>query len=305
MVKLTGKEVAQSIYAQINISVALLKAKDIIPCLAIVMVGNNPSSALYVAAKKKACVAHGIESRVVLLPISTSELDLFFVIHQLNDDITVHGILCQAPLPPHLNFTQVIEAIDPEKDVDGFHPLNVGRVAWQDSQALLPCTPQGVLALLQYYRIPLEGKNVLVIGRSMIVGTPLSLLLSRSGIDATVTLAHSKSSNLAALCGAADVIISAVGQPTLIKAEWLTPRSVVIDVGTNPIPDSSKASGVRLVGDLEPAAQAVCAAFSPVPGGIGPLTVAFLLKNTCVAALRLSSKPEFILAYHAAMAVKK
>lgn len=263
-----------------------LNLKEITPCLTIIMVGNNPASALYVAAKEKACATHGIASRVVRLPSDCSESELFAVITQLNDDSTVHGILCQAPLPAHLSFTAVIEYIAPEKDVDGFHPLNVGRLAW-GVPALLPCTPQGVLALLRHYNIPLAGKNVLVIGRSMIVGTPLSVLLSRPGVDATVTLAHSKSRNLAALCGAADVIISAVGQPGLIKAAWLNPTSVVIDVGTNPIPDPTKVSGMRLVGDLDPAAQTVCAAYSPVPGGVGPLTVAFLLKNTCDAALRI------------------
>jgi methylenetetrahydrofolate dehydrogenase (NADP+)/methenyltetrahydrofolate cyclohydrolase len=286
MVKLAGKAVADKIYSAVDNTVEQLRLQDIIPCLAIVMVGHDPASMLYVAAKEKATAQHGIKSLVVRLSADCSMSELLATIEALNNDDDVHGLLCQAPLPVHLSFTQVIKAIAPHKDVDGFHPLNVGCLAW-GVPALLPCTPQGVLALLQHYEIPLAGKNVLIIGRSMIVGTPLSVLLSRSGVDATVTLAHSKSTNLAGLCARADVIISAVGQPEIIKAAWLASHTVVIDVGTNPIPDITKASGVRFVGDLDPAAHTVCAAYSPVPGGVGLLTVAFLLKNTCDAALRI------------------
>ncbi|NBV83917.1 bifunctional methylenetetrahydrofolate dehydrogenase/methenyltetrahydrofolate cyclohydrolase FolD [bacterium] len=252
------------------------------PGLAVVLVGDNPASRVYVESKKKACAKVGINSYDYRLSEADGEGALIELIQHLNGDPDVHGILVQLPLPDGFDDQKIIELIDPAKDVDGFHPMNVGRV-WQGLSGFKSCTPYGVFELLRHYEIPVEGKHVVIIGRSNIVGKPLaSILVQRgAGANATVTICHSKSENLVALTRSADILVAAIGVPGFVTAEMVRPGAVVVDVGINRVTDLNTKSGYRVVGDVDfnsvvPVAEAI----TPVPGGVGPMTIAMLIKNT-------------------------
>ncbi len=248
------------------------------PGLAVVLVGDDPASAVYVRSKDRAANATGIAVQTIRLPASTSQVELLAHIAHLNADPAVDGVLVQLPLPAHIATQAVVEAVDPAKDVDGFHPYNVGRLA-SGHPVLVPCTPLGVMRLLAEAAIPLEGARDLVAGRSTIVGRPLASLLLAA--NATVTLAHSRTHDLAAECHRADIVVASVGKPELVRGNWIAPGATVIDVGVNRLPDG------RLVGDVAFAeAATVAGAITPVPGGVGPMTIACLLENTVRAAQR-------------------
>ncbi len=251
------------------------------PGLAVVLVGDDGPSKVYVAAKKKACEKAGIYSLEVKVPESTTQLELLGVIRELNNNPKVHGILVQLPLPKHMDEMEAINAIDPRKDVDGFHPLNIGNLNL-NVDTFVPCTPLGVMEMINRHNIPLEGKKALVIGRSNVVGKPMATLLTKA--NATVTLAHSRTKNLDKEVAAADIVIAAIGKPELIKGEWFTEGTVILDVGTNTVDDDTNPRGYRLVGDVEfDKAEKRASMITPVPGGLGPMTIAMLLQNTLKA----------------------
>jgi methylenetetrahydrofolate dehydrogenase (NADP+)/methenyltetrahydrofolate cyclohydrolase len=269
-----GKALAASLRARLAERVAALPFR---PGLAVVLVGEDPASAIYVRAKDRAANAAGIATQTVRLPVDTSEAALLTVIARLNADPAIDGILVQLPLPAHISTPAAIEAVDPDKDVDGFHPLNAGRLA-SGRSGLVPCTPLGVMKLLAETGIPLAGARALVLGRSSIVGRPLVALLLAA--NATVTVAHSRTRNLPDECRRAEVLVAAIGKPERLRGEWIAPGAVVIDVGINRQPDG------RLVGDVAFAeARTIAAAITPVPGGVGPMTIACLLENTVSAAV--------------------
>ena len=248
------------------------------PCLAVIIVGDDPASRVYVNNKKKACEACGITSLEYALPEETTEGELLALIGRLNGDDAVDGVLCQLPLPKHIDAEKVIEAIDPAKDVDGFHPVNVGKMV-TGGESLLPCTPAGLIEMLKYEKIPVEGKTCVVIGRSNIVGKPAAILMQRE--NATVTVCHSKTRNLKEIVSGADIVVASVGKPHFLTADMVKPGAVVLDVGINRLPDKT------LVGDAEFAEVAEVAGYiTPVPGGVGPMTVAMLMKNTVEACRR-------------------
>ena len=284
---LDGKSLAADLRAETAAAVAAFRAATgRVPGLAVVLVGDDPASRSYVTAKEKACAAAGIHSREIHLPASAGKADVLAAVRVLNADDAVDGILVQLPLPDASIEREVIEAVDPAKDVDGFHPTNVGRMVL-GLPAFVPCTPAGVVELLRRAGVALAGASVVVIGRSQIVGRPLSILLSQKGVDATVTLCHTRTKDVARFARAADVVVVAAGRPRALTADMVKPGAVVIDVGVNRVPDPSKAAGYRLVGDADFAAVAEkAAAITPVPGGVGPLTIAMLLKNTLEAARR-------------------
>lgn len=274
-----GKQLSETIRAEITASVKkLTDAGKIPPGLAVVIVGDDKASHVYVSSKKKACEAAGFFSREIALAANTTQADLIFTIEQLNRDASVHGILLQLPLPAHLDEFAALQAIDPRKDVDGFHPTNVGYLSL-GVDTFVPCTPLGVMEMLKRYNIPVEGKNALVIGRSNIVGKPMAALLTKA--NATVTVAHSRTRDLPGLCRQADILVAGIGKAEFVKGDWVKEGAVVIDVGTNSIDDPSSPRGYRLVGDVEYAGAAKRASFiTPVPGGVGPMTIAMLLANT-------------------------
>ena len=278
-----GQAIAARLRDGVAAAVAQLHARHgVTPGLAVVMVGEDPASQVYVRSKGRACSAAGIVSFEHRLPVDTGEDALIALIEQLNIDERVDGILVQLPLPAAIDPQRVLGAVDPRKDVDGFHPVNVGRL-WSRLPSLVPCTPQGCMILLRSVHDDLAGAEAIVIGRSQIVGRPLAALLVAA--DCTVTVAHSRSRDLAGLCCRADILIAASGQPAMIKADWIKPGATVIDVGTNRIvgPDGT----ARLVGDVDFAlARLTAGAITPVPGGVGPMTIACLLQNTVVAACR-------------------
>jgi methylenetetrahydrofolate dehydrogenase (NADP+)/methenyltetrahydrofolate cyclohydrolase len=269
-----GKQVAAALRESVAVRTAALSYR---PGLAVVLVGEDPASTVYVRNKDRAANAAGIAARTLRLPAETSQGDLLATIADLNADAAVDGILVQLPLPEHISARAVIEAIDPAKDVDGFHPVNVGRLH-DGTAALVPCTPLGVMKLLAEAGVALRGARALVLGRSAIVGKPVAALLTAA--DATVTIAHSRTRDLAAECRRADVLVAAVGRAEMVRGDWIAPAAVVIDVGINRLPDG------RLVGDVAYAeAAAVAGAITPVPGGVGPMTIACLLENTVKAAV--------------------
>ena len=284
---LDGKAMAADLRAEIAAAVAAMKAATgRAPGLAVVLVGDDPASRSYVAAKGKACAAAGIHSREIDLPATARREDILAVVRALNADDAIDGILVQLPLPDSSIERDVIEAIDPAKDVDGFHPTNVGRMV-QGLPSFVPCTPVGVVEILRRAGVTLAGASVAVVGRSQLVGRPLSILLSQKGVDATVTLCHTRTKDLARFTRAADVVVVAAGRPRTLTADMVKPGAVVIDVGVNRVPDAAKAAGHRLVGDVDfDAVAAVASAITPVPGGVGPMTIAMLLKNTLEAARR-------------------
>lgn len=283
-----GKSVAAAVLEECRAEVVELKSRGIHPGLAVVLVGEDPASQVYVGSKARTCVDLGIYSRKIELPAATTQDELIAVVRELNADPAIHGILVQSPPPKHIDEEAVIRAIDPRKDVDGFHPENVAKLALEDKSGFVPCTPAGCMRLLAAAGVQTAGAEAVVIGRSMIVGKPMALLLMAKGSDATVTVAHSRSRDLPAICRRADIVIAAVGRPEMVKADWVKEGAVVIDVGINRIEDPSKKSGYRLVGDVAYAEVAPkCSAITPVPGGVGPMTIALLMKNTLQAARQL------------------
>ncbi|MDP4290098.1 MAG: bifunctional methylenetetrahydrofolate dehydrogenase/methenyltetrahydrofolate cyclohydrolase FolD [Bacteroidota bacterium] len=278
-----GKKVAAEIKESIKVEVAsLLDQGKKAPHLAAVLVGDDPASHTYVAGKEKACHEVGFISSVYKLPASTKEADLLKVVEFLNNDDEVDGFIVQVPLPKHINETKILEAISPSKDVDGFHPANLGRMV-TGLPTFLPATPFGILKLLEYYKIETEGKHCVVLGRSNIVGTPMSLLMSRKAYpgNCTVTICHTKTQNVKEICLTADILIAAVGQPNYVTEDMVKEGAVVIDVGMHRIPDEFKKSGFHLTGDVDFEKVAPkCKAISPVPGGVGPMTIVALIMNT-------------------------
>ena len=279
-----GKAVAADIRAQVAKRVEALKAKGVMPALSVILVGDNPASVSYVTGKQKALAEAGMVDKSIHLPESTSERELLDLIAKLNADPSVHGILVQLPLPKHINEEKVTLAIDPKKDVDGFHPVNMGNLLI-GRKGFLPCTPHGVLILLEHAGVQTNGARVAVIGRSNIVGKPMALLLSRKEYNSTVTLCHTGTKDLAAITREADIIIAAAGRPNTVTADMVKDGAAVIDVGVNRIPDASKKSGFRLVGDVDfEAIKEKASVITPVPGGVGPMTIALLMQNTIEAA---------------------
>jgi len=284
-----GKAIAAAIKVEIAAEVAAMIDADLDPPhLAAVILGEDAASMTYVASKEKACHESGITSTVYRLPESTTENELLRIVEFLNSDPEIDGFIIQLPLPAHINADKIIEAIDPRKDVDGFHPRNVGRMTL-GLPAYLPATPFGIVELLKRSNISVEGKHVVVLGRSNIVGTPVSILLSRksANANATVTLCHSKTENLADITRQADVLIAAIGIPGFVTADMVRAGAVVVDVGIHRITDMSQAKGYRITGDVDyPAVSAIASAITPVPGGVGPMTIVSLLHNTLLARIK-------------------
>jgi len=291
---ISGSDIADEIRAEIKESVKRLKeGSDVTPGLATVLVGENPASQMYVGMKNKAAADLGINSRQITLAVDTSEDELLGVVAGLNADPGIHGILVQLPLPDHIDEGKVLEAIHPSKDVDGFHPINVGRLATDSGDFFAPCTPAGVIEMLTRSGHDPSGRNVVVVGRSNIVGRPLAALLLRKAVggNATVTVCHSRTADLGSVTRGAEILIVAMGRPEMITAEMVAPGAVVIDVGTNRVDDPSRDKGYRVCGDvLFDDVTKVAGAISPVPGGVGPMTITMLLANTVKAAsLRAAS----------------
>ncbi|NQZ81287.1 MAG: bifunctional methylenetetrahydrofolate dehydrogenase/methenyltetrahydrofolate cyclohydrolase FolD [Colwellia sp.] len=280
-----GKQVAADLRKTLAVKVELLKKEQgIVPGLTVVLVGEDPASQIYVRNKVKQTREVGMISNEIKLPVETTQTQLLEELAHLNDDKSVHGILVQLPLPKHIDESVIIAAIEPTKDVDGFHAMNSGRLLNGESGALVPCTPQGCIILAKtHLGDDLSGKHAVVIGRSNIVGKPVALLLLQE--NCTVTITHSRTKNLAGICQQADILVAAVGRPEFVKAEWIKPGATVIDVGINRIEDET--GKAKLVGDVDyKNVQSVCGAITPVPGGVGPMTIACLLKNTIEAAQR-------------------
>src|SRR3954469_12516539 len=279
-----GNAIAAAIVAELKQEVTGISGRK--PCIALVRVGEDPASVSYVKKKEKTAAEIGVTSRIILPPITITQADLFQQIDALNADPSVDGILVQSPLPKHIDEVAVFRRVAPEKDVDGFNTLNLGKVAQEDETGFVACTPAGIMELLARSGVDLKGKHVVVLGRSLIVGKPIALLAlqKKAGANATVTVCHSATTNLPAITRQADVLIAAIGRADFVGADMVKPGAVVIDVGINRVPDASKKSGYRLTGDVNfPAVAPLCSKITPVPGGVGPMTVAMLLKNTVKA----------------------
>lgn len=285
-----GNEIAASIIAELKTEVATISGRK--PCLALVRVGEDPASVSYVRKKEKTAAEIGVESRIILPPVTISQAELEALIDELNADDSVDGILVQSPLPKPLDELAIFRRVSPDKDVDGFHTINLGKVAQEDDTGFVSCTPAGVMEMLHRSDVDLRGKHVVVIGRSLIVGKPVALLAlqKKAGANGTVTICHSATTNLAHLTQQADVIIAAIGRAHFVTADMVKPGAVIIDVGINRVPDATKKSGYRLVGDVDfDGVSAKVSQITPVPGGVGPMTVAMLMKNT-VKAHRQSNR---------------
>lgn len=283
---INGKSISEKVLEECRVDVEELKEQGLRPGLAVVLVGNDPASKAYVGSKAKTCMKLGLHSLKIELPESTSQDELLKVIDQLNNDSEIHGILVQSPPPKHIDESTVVLAIDPAKDVDGFHPENVAKLALEDPSGFVPCTPLGCQRLLAEHSIDTNGANVVIVGRSMIVGKPLALLLMGKGPvgNATVTVAHSRTKGLEKICKEADILIAAVGRPKFLGSDHVKEGAVVIDVGINRVDDSSSSRGYRLVGDVDFEGVAeICSFITPVPGGVGPMTIAMLISNTIKA----------------------
>ena len=287
---LDGKSIAAAVLEECRAETLEMLEKGIRPGLAVVLVGSDPASQVYVGSKARTCADLGFYSVKIELPAETTQEELLQVVRNLNADASIHGILVQSPPPKHIDEDAVIREIDPRKDVDGFHPENVAKLVLEDATGFVPCTPAGCMKLLEVSGLETNGAEAVVIGRSMIVGKPMALLLVSKISNATVTIAHSRSKNLAGICRRADILIAAVGRSEMVKADWVKPGAVVIDVGINRIPDLSKKSGFRLAGDVAYEEVAPhCSAITPVPGGVGPMTIAMLMKNTLQAARQIGA----------------
>jgi methylenetetrahydrofolate dehydrogenase (NADP+)/methenyltetrahydrofolate cyclohydrolase len=285
-----GRTIAEKVYTDLRGEIAELKKRGVTPGLAVVLVGDNPASRAYVRSKDKMCRDLGLHSVKLELPAETTQAELLARVEELNGDPTIHGILVQSPPPPQIDEAAIVRALNPAKDVDGFHPLNVAKLALGDESGFVPCTPLGCQRLLIESGIEISGTHVVVLGRSMIVGKPLALLLMRKGRggDATVTVVHSRSQRLAEITRSADILIAAIGQPEFVRAEHVREGAVVIDVGINRIDDSTKERGYRLVGDVAFAeVSQKASAITPVPGGVGPMTIAMLMANTVKACRQM------------------
>ena len=285
-----GRVIAEKVYVDLRREIAELKEKDVTPGLAVVLVGDDPASRAYVRSKDKMCRELGLHSLKLELPASTTQTELLNRVEELNADSAIHGILVQSPPPAHIDETAIVRALDPRKDVDGFHPENVAKLVLDDSSGFVPCTPLGVQRLLIESKINITGAHVVVLGRSMIVGKPLALLLMQKNekANATVTVVHSRSRDLAEITRAADIIISAIGRAGFVQADHVREGAVVIDVGINRVEDAASERGYRLVGDVAfDEVSKKASAITPVPGGVGPMTIAMLISNTVKAARQL------------------
>ena len=285
-----GRSIAEKVYVDLRREIAELKAKNVTPGLAVILVGDNPASRTYVRSKDKMCRELGLHSVKLELPATTTQAELLARVEEFNCDPAIHGILVQSPPPKPIDEAAIVRALDPRKDVDGFHPENVAKLALGDPTALVPCTPLGCHRLLVASKIDISGAHVVILGRSMIVGKPLALLLMQKGIDATVTIAHSRTRDLVAITRAADIIVAAIGRAEFLRAEHVRDGVVVIDVGINRVDDPTNERGYRLVGDVAFAGVAPKArAITPVPGGVGPMTIAMLMSNTVKACRQINS----------------
>lgn len=283
-----GKKVAADVLAEIKEEIDRLGRRGIVPGLAVVLVGDDPASQVYVGSKVKKCAELGMHSRKIVLPAETTQAELLDVIAELNADEAIDGILVQSPPPRHIDEAAVVLAIDPAKDVDGFHPQNVAKLVLEDPTGFVPCTPLGCMRLLKACGIETAGANAVVVGRSMIVGKPMAHLLMSKEANATVTVAHSRTKDLPGLCRTADILVAAIGRPNMITADYVQDGAVVIDVGINRVEDATKERGYRIVGDVDYEAVAPkCKAITPVPGGVGPMTIAMLMGNTVKACKQL------------------
>jgi methylenetetrahydrofolate dehydrogenase (NADP+)/methenyltetrahydrofolate cyclohydrolase len=283
-----GPEVAEQIKQELRVKIAQLKEKGVTPGLAVVLVGEDPASQQYVRNKAKACNELGLYSQTILLPDDTSEEKVLQIVDQLNADPAIHGFLVQLPLPKHIDENKVIMRIDPDKDADGFHPINVGRMLIGNPM-FLPATPHGVQEMLVRSGNDPDGKHVVIVGRSNIVGKPVAAILmqKKKGANATVTLCHSRTKDLAAIVRTGDIVVAAIGSPRFITADMIKPGAVIIDVGTNRVDDPAAKRGYRWVGDVDfDAVSEKASAITPVPGGVGPMTIVMLMKNTVMAACR-------------------
>ena len=286
-----GKKTAAGCLAATAGEIASLRAGGITPGLAVVLIGENPASLAYVRSKDRTCRELGMHSRKIELPADTPQAEVLRLVAELNADHAIHGILVQSPPPPQIDEAAVVRAIDPRKDVDGFHPLNVAALAMDDPAAMVPCTPLGCLELLRAHGIATAGARAVVVGRSLIVGKPMALLLLQKGTDATVTVAHSRTADLPAVCREADILIAALGRPRFLGAEHVREGAVVLDVGINRVEDPAAPRGYRLVGDVDfDAVAPKCRAITPVPGGVGPMTIAMLMRNTVRACRMITGK---------------
>ncbi|MHB1171220.1 MAG: bifunctional methylenetetrahydrofolate dehydrogenase/methenyltetrahydrofolate cyclohydrolase [Lacisediminihabitans sp.] len=292
-IRLDGVATAAAIKAELSERISALKTRGIVPGLGTLLVGEDPGSLSYVAGKHRDCAEVGIESIRVDLPATASEADVRAAIEDLNANPAVTGYIIQLPLPAGIDENAMLELMDPDKDADGLHPTNLGRLVLGVGGTLdspLPCTPAGIVELLRRYEIPISGQHVVVVGRGLTVGRPLGLLLTRKGLDATVTLTHSRTRDLAAEVRRADIVVAAVGVPHLVKRDWVKPGAAVLDVGITRV-RGEETGKARLVGDVDPAVAEVAGYLSPVPGGVGPMTRAMLLNNVVVAAERVGYSP--------------
>lgn len=284
-----GNKIATDIVAELKAEVAAIKGRK--PCIALVRVGEDPASVSYVKKKEKTAAEIGLESRIILPPVTISQDELFALIDRLNADPGVDGILVQSPLPKHIDEVAVFRRVSPTKDVDGFNTFNLGKIAQEDETAFVACTPAGIMEILARSGVDLKGRHVVVLGRSLIVGKPVALLAlqKKAGANGTVTICHSATANLPAITRQADVLIAAIGRAEFVTADMVKPGAVVIDVGINRVPDATKKTGYRLTGDVHfPTVSPLAAKITPVPGGVGPMTVAMLMKNTVKAFRQLA-----------------
>jgi methylenetetrahydrofolate dehydrogenase (NADP+)/methenyltetrahydrofolate cyclohydrolase len=285
-----GTALAARMQGEVARRVAVLGAKGVTPGLTVVLVGDDPASAVYVGAKERTCIELGMQGETIRLPATTSQAELLSIVDRLNADPAVHGILVQMPLPKGIDPDAIVRRIRPDKDVDGFHPVNVGKLWIGERDGFAPCTPSGVLYMLQTYGVTTAGADCVIIGRSNIVGKPMAALMVQPGVDSTVTMCHSKSRDLAEHTRRADILIVAAGRAEMVTGEMVKPGAVVIDVGMNRIPDATKKSGTRLVGDVAfEAVREVASLITPVPGGVGKMTIAMLMANTVKAAEQLGA----------------
>ena len=282
--RLDGKACSLQVETELRARIGKCIEGGITPHIAVIIVGDDPASHVYVGAKIKACERLNLKSTHLELSTDTAEDEIIKIVERLNNDDSVHGILIQSPLPKHMNEEALTELILPAKDVDGFHPSNLGRLVQGRVDGMLPCTPSGVMRMLEWAGIETKGKRAVVIGRSRNVGMPQALLLTARGADSTVTVTHSKTENIDEVCKSADILVAAVGSPEMVKASWVKSGAVVIDVGVNRVEDSSRERGWRLAGDVAPEVAEIASWLSPVPGGVGPMTVAMLMENTVRSA---------------------
>jgi len=285
-----GTALAARMQGEVARRVSALTAKGVTPGLTVVLVGDDPASAVYVGAKERTCIELGMNGETIRLPATTSQSELVAIVDRLNADPAVHGILVQMPLPKGIDSDAIVRRIRPDKDVDGFHPVNVGKLWIGERDGFAPCTPSGVLYMLQTYGVTTAGADCVVIGRSNIVGKPMAALMVQPGVDSTVTVCHSRTRDLAEQTLRADILIVAAGRAEMVTGDMVKPGAVVIDVGMNRIPDATKKSGTRLVGDVAfESAREVASLITPVPGGVGKMTIAMLMANTVKAAEQLGT----------------